>query len=255
MQLPQEINDLIIDHFCKDKPTLSRCALVSRAWVDRSQAHLFNFVLLEGNSLRLWVDKFSPSDGRIHSFVKNLVLFPPSNSFGYFREHALAFKRLEALTINGERIPRGFQLFPCTNWFSHLRDTLEYLQLEDVVFSPRIVAGFPRLGCLVVRYSALRRMDDTNEGDNTPAEADPHATFKGILEFSTLPNNSEITLLEAFLDYPLGYNDIRVGVTTYPGHSPGESINRLISRCSNTLEWLEIDFQDEKFCKSDSNQP
>ena len=115
MRLPQEIYDLIIDHFHKDKPTLRRCALVSRAWVDRSQAHLFYFVLLRGNSLRLWVDKFSPSDGRIHSFVKNLMVFPPSNSFGYFKEHALAFKRLEALTITGERIPRGFQLFPCTN--------------------------------------------------------------------------------------------------------------------------------------------
>lgn len=98
-------------------------------------------------------------------------------------------------------------------------------------------------------------MDDTNEGDNTPAEADPQGTFKGLLNFFTLPNNSEIALLEAFLDYPLGYDAIRVGVTTRVGRSPGESINRLISRCSSTLEYLEIDFQDGKLCKSNSNHP
>jgi hypothetical protein len=250
MQLPQEIYDLIIDHLREDRPTLSHCALVSRAWVHRSQAHFFRFVILGGPLLRLWVDKFSSSDGRIHSFVKILVLCPPSNPFEYFKGHALAFKGLESLAIKGVWSPRGFQLFPCIHWFSHLRDTLKSLHLENVVLSPRTIAEFPRLEFLVVQDSALHRVGDTNEGDNTPAGVDPHGAFKGSLAFYTQSKDLEIMLLEAFPDCPLGYDAIRIGVTGYTLHTLGGSINRLISRCSSTLEVLDIHFQDERLCKS-----
>ena len=249
MQLPQEIYDLIIDHLYKDRPTLSRCALVSRAWVDRSQTHFFRSVILKGKRLQLWVDKFSPSDGRIHSFVKILELWPPHNAFEYFKEHALAFKRLESLTIKGGRPPYRFQLFLRTHWFSHLRDSLRSLQLEDVVLSPRIIAGFPRLEFLVVRNSALHTMDDTNEGNNTLVEGNVHGAFKGSLAFYTQYGGSGILLLGAFPDCPLGYDAIRIGVTGNTWHSSGEPINRFISRCSSSLEVLDINFRDERLCK------
>ncbi|KAI0085774.1 hypothetical protein BDY19DRAFT_392007 [Irpex rosettiformis] len=44
--IPQELVDLIIDHFHNDFTTLHICAVVSRAWLYPARAHLFREVLL-----------------------------------------------------------------------------------------------------------------------------------------------------------------------------------------------------------------
>lgn len=130
-------------------------------------------------------------------------------------------------------------LFLYIHWFSHLRGTLESPQLKNVVFSPRIITGFPRLKSLVVQNSALHPLGDTNEGDNTPAKVDPHGAFKGSLRFFTQSKNLEIRLLEALPDWTLGCDAIRIGVTGDMRQSLGESINRLLFR-SSTLEVLDL---------------
>lgn len=45
--LPPELSDRILDHLYDDKPTLSLCSLVCRAWRDTAHFHLFRDVVLE----------------------------------------------------------------------------------------------------------------------------------------------------------------------------------------------------------------
>lgn len=44
--LPQELLDLVIDHFYDDLATLCHCALVARAWLQPAQTHLFRDIRL-----------------------------------------------------------------------------------------------------------------------------------------------------------------------------------------------------------------
>lgn len=260
MRLPQEICDLIIDHLNDDKPSLRCCALVSRGWVYRSQAHLFYLLILGDKLLRRWFDTFSPSDERIHSFVKTLVLYPSSDFLGnfvHFQEYVPAFKSLEHLLINGRMMPYECHQFPYIRWFGHLKHTLKVLQLESVTVNPHIVAGFPRLEFLLVRYSNLPSVHSVDGlDDDIPAKSDFYNAFKGTVGFDIHSWDSGVELLTAFADCPLGYDTMRIGVGAADGKRPAkEAINRLISRCSNTLEVLDIDFTDERFRESGPAQP
>lgn len=254
MRLPQEICDLIIDHLHDDKLSLRRSALVSRGWVYRSQAHLFYLLIFGRKLLRRWFDTFSPSDERIHSFVKFLKLCPSSDFFGDFvhlQEYAPAFKNLEHLLINGRTSRYEHHQFPCIRWFGHLKNTLKSLHLENAVVDPRIVAGFPRLEFLLVRSSKLPSVlsvDGIYElVDDIPAKSDFHDAFKGTVKFDIHSWDSETGLLAAFADCPLNYDTIRIDVKAAGRKkSAGNAINRLISRCSDTLEVLDINFADER---------
>ena len=263
MRLPQEICDLIIDHLHNDKPSLRHCALVARGWVYRSQVHVFYSLILGGKLLRRWFDTFSPSDERIHSFVKILALYPSSNFFANFprlQEYASAFKNLEHLLINGRTSPYECYQFPCIRWFGHLKNTLKSLQLENIAVNPHVVAGFPQLELLVVRCSRIPSVLSTDGivelGDDVPAKSNFQDAFKGTAEFDVHSWNPEVALFAAFADCPLGYDTIKIDVKPSEGKRPArKAINRLISRCSNTLEVLDINFAEERLRESGPAQP
>jgi len=259
MRLPQEIYDLIIDHLHNDKLSLRSCALVSRGWAYRSQVHIFYFLILRDERLRCWLDTFSPSDQRIHSLTKCLMLTLPANSspgeFTRFPAYASAFKNLRHLLINGRNSLHVSQQFPCIRWFGHLRNTLKSLELNSVAVNPCIIAAFPRLEFLSARCSRLPSAPDPDEG-GAIHESDLHDAFKGTLEFDIYSWNSGAGLLAAFAACPLGYDTIRIDARAADGTaSPLEAINGLTSRCSDTLEVLDIKLRFEQLCKSGPAQP
>lgn len=120
---------------------------------------------------------------------------------------------------------------------------------------PRIVAGFPRLKFLLVRSSKLPSVlsvDGIEElvGD-IPAKSDFHDAFKGTVKSCIHSWDSETGLLAAFADCLLGYDTIRIDVKATGGKKPArKAIDRLISRCSDTLEVLDINFADERLRES-----
>lgn len=125
------------------------------------------------------------------------------------------------------------------------------MKLEGVVADPRIIAGFPRLKFLLVGCSRLPSVHDTDEGDDIPTESDLRDAFKGSLEFDIYSWNFEVgRFVTAFADCPLGYDTIKIGVKS----TGGKEFNRLISRCSNTLEVLHLNFKSERLRESGSAQ-
>lgn len=96
-----------------------------------------------------------------------------------------------------------------------------------------------------------------NKGDDSPVEFIPRGAFKGTLELDCYSRSFEVGLFAEFAEYPLGYDtigiDAKAAITRR--ESTCEVINRLISRCSNTLEVLDINFRDEYLCKSGPSQP
>ncbi|KAJ7288695.1 hypothetical protein C8J57DRAFT_1494967 [Mycena rebaudengoi] len=76
IELPAELEELIIDHLHADTHALATCALVSRAWIVVSQYHLFGSVTLRliARSERFVLVSQSPL-ATISPFVRNLALF------------------------------------------------------------------------------------------------------------------------------------------------------------------------------------
>ena len=256
MLLPQEICDLIIDHLHEDKPSLHCCSLVSRGWVHRSRTHIFYFLVLGGRLWQRWIDTFSPSNLRIHSFVRGLKLCPPTGlDLAHLVEYLPAFRNLQYLYINGRNTVYRYQQFPCIRWFGHLRNTLKVLELNYVAINPRIIAGFPRLERLILRLVNVPPAGDPDENDDIP-ESDLRDAFRGSLTFQLFPRHSEVELFTAFADYPLNYDKIEICLL-YAGGGMFQAgvINRLISRCFDTLEVFDIRLRDEQCRKSGPTQP
>ena len=259
MQLPQEICDLIIDHLREDKQSLRHCSLISRGWVPRSQASLFYFLTLGSKLWQCWFGTFSPSNQRIHSLVKILILYlptgPSSVDFVSLAEYAPAFKNIEHLQTNGTSSLFAFQQFPYIRWFGHLKNDLKVLGLNGVAVNPRIIAGFPRLEHLFFQCSRMPSADDPNGGCDIP-DSDLRNAFRGSLAFDVFSCDTEAGLFTTLADYPLGYDKIRIDTrATRGGTFSADVINRLTSRCSDTLEVFDITLQDERPCKYGPTQP
>ena len=81
-------------------------------------------------------------------------------------------------------------------------------------------------------------MDGIDElGDDIPGKSDFHDAFRGTVKFDIRSWDSEVGLFAAFADFPLGYDTIRIDVKATDGKRPArKAINRLIFRCSSTLE-------------------
>lgn len=254
MRLPQEICDLIIDQLAEDNPTLCSCALVSKRWVHHSRVHLFRFIILGGKQLQTWLDTFSPSDERIHSLAKGLILSPPANgaplsNFLRIADYAPAFKNLEHFLLNGMDTLYQSQQFSFIRWFGHLRNTLKSLELCGTAVHPRIITAFPRLEYLLFQSCTLPSTDDPEDGDDIPEPSND--ALRGTLEFSVYSWDSEGGLFAVLSTYPLGYDTIKIDVKAVDGEMfPTDIINRLISCCSETLEVLDIKHRDDLLCKS-----
>jgi hypothetical protein len=143
-----------------------------------------------------------------------------------------------------------FQQSPCIRWFGHLGNTLKELELDPVAVNPRIIAEFPRLEYLLTRCARVPAVDDPDLGGNI-LESDLRDAFRGSLEFDIYSRDSGAVVFAAFADYPLSYDAIRIDVRAIDrGELLAEVINRLISRCSDTLGVLDIRLMNERTCKS-----
>lgn len=86
--LPQELSDIIIDHI-DDRPTLTSCALVNKAWMHYARFHIFRRVVAQYNAHKPGVTPKSESEygfltdiislgEDVTSLVREVHLTPPS---------------------------------------------------------------------------------------------------------------------------------------------------------------------------------
>lgn len=118
-KLPQEVIDAIVDQLRDDRTTLRRSSLVSRAWLERSQCHLFRTIRVVDGDPSHWHFR--------HNFV----------AFHRFLKHDASERvctRVHCLVIQGDQ---GSYDFPCR------------VVLDRALFA-LVLDKLPRLSSLIV---------------------------------------------------------------------------------------------------------
>ena len=230
-----EIFDLIVDHLHSGRNALKACCLVSKSWVPRARKHLFA-------SVQFWVEGGIP----IGSWMK---LFPdPSSSPAY---------HTRSLTINGRRAVTAASTDACawihsflhivkfevitTGWydgqvslvqFRALSRTLKSLSLYctsiplSEIFG--LICSFPLLEDLALHHWG----GDANEWA-TPSTS-PKLT--GSLQ---LYGENRFTA-KGLLGLPDGLHFSKI-ITRFPVGG-AKLVMGLVSACSDTLEFLCVDY-------------
>ena len=234
--LPPELFDLIVDHLC-DKPiALRACCLVSKSWIHRTRKHLFAYVEFDG---------FTPC---IQSWMR---AFPdPSNSPAHYTRSlsTRGFKSVTTAAMDARAWVRSFRHLVHLAVATHgaqdesrvslaqlkrLSPTLRSLHLCHYrIPLPEIIdliCSFPLLKDLSLIY--LWDECDT-DGWNVP----PSPKFTGSLDLTGEVN----TIARGLLELPGGLHFSEIKVTCADYHA--ESVMDLVSGCSDTLEYLYINF-------------
>jgi hypothetical protein len=240
MSLLPEILDLVVDHLHDDPATLETCCVVSKSWVPRTQRHLFahvEFDTLESHrAVDLWMKAFPDT----------------SNSPAHYTR-ALTIRGIPIVTAAGIDVDGWIRTFhnvvhlhldvfiwgadPASLAPSHrLSSTVRSLRLGSTSIPPSeifsFVCSFPLLEDL-----ALPAFTHENgiERWATPSTS-PRLT--GSLEFCNMLEGIG-SPVRRLLDLPSGPNFTK----TAPGYineADLRSTTDLVSRCSDTLEYLDV---------------
>jgi len=156
--LPAELISSIVDYLYDDRDALGACALVSRGFVARSQAHLFEHLGLrkgrcafdyERNSqgdidaMRRYIS--SDPDGPL-SYTRNLSIFPGSltqpQDLEEIYDHWTTFKNVRELQVHlfAAHFVQG-PLF-LSRYLSHFQPTLRRLHLQTSLENPKDLITF-----------------------------------------------------------------------------------------------------------------
>ena len=209
--LPPEIIDLIVGHLYYKRTTLKACCLVSKSWVPRARRHLFarvDFWLPQ--SIRSWVKAFpDPSNSPAHHTrtlrIDASVIIPMANS--NTRPLVRSFHLVTALSVRGWRRKGGS---------------------SEVV---HLICSFPLLKDLWLQFSVM----DSNIGANVWDAPSISPKLNGSL---VLKGDAVCPIIPRLLNLPGGLHFARITVSCSIKYA--ESIPDLVSRCSDTLESLQI---------------
>jgi len=227
--LPPEILDLIVDHLHDEPTTLRTCCFVSRSWVPRTRRHLFadiEFGAIVQPPIELWKKAFpDPSNSPAH-YTRNLSIYgvtvvtaANAGVGGWIP----AFQNIVHLRL--ERLDRA-SLIP----FYGLSPTIRSLHLTRCtveVFD--LISSFPFLEDL-----ALDDLHPESDADGWSAPVtSPKLT--GTLD---LCMRDARPVARRLLDLPGGLHFSRINTTF--SDDDADSVADLVSRCSDTLEFLNI---------------
>lgn len=241
LSLPLELLHLIVDHSCDESSTLKTCCLVSKSWVPRARRHLFAHI------------EFNSSESGERSIDSWIEAFPdPFNSPAHHTRR-LAIYGLTAITAAntyGQLWVRSFhsivELMVDTHWWDDgevslvslhgLSPTLKSLCVDrsslPLSEAFNLTCSFPLLEDLSLRsFPPQQRI--THDPMDAPSTS-PELTGSLLLKGDTLP------ITRRLLNLPGGLRFAKI--TMACSDASLESVVDLVSRCSDTLESLCIDY-------------
>jgi len=238
--LPQELADKIIDEVAKDPVlrtliiSLRACSLVSRAWVHRSQKHLFSKVVFEGTNFDYWCSDVRPGkDGpsrhvtHLHCDAGYPDVYP--DVFVDHGEYFSYFTNLRTLHLSGAGLHQVEYVFT----FMRLRSTVRSLALEkckmDINDLVTFLRPFTNLESLSIWDPLVPHTKKLEKRVRLP-------TLGGKLDLKLVPHPGVSSFLRELLLLPLAFCDI--ALRDHIGLA-GE-VNQLVTASRKTLTTLRF---------------
>jgi hypothetical protein len=269
--LPAELLLLIIDHLHDDWQALRACALVSRAFVVRSQEHLFERIRLgDWQDVMIYADEagetsvrgdfndmeryISPDPDGVLSYTRSLSIYTgdltePSDLDKIY-DHWAAFKNIRELQAHFYATRFLQEDSPTVSrYFSHFRLTLRCLTLGTILKNPEdlitFIAFFPLLEevsieCLTVFFS-VNSLPDCDSKEFNPDILPP---FKGSLRLHQFRGDDDF--LTGLAKVRLQYHTLSISdATTW---SVWTAFQEVITVCAPTLRVLNMARDTRKPC-------
>ena len=232
--VPQEIIDLIIDYLQDEPTTLKSCCLVSKAWIQRTRRYLFVNIKFHplGRRVGRWRITFPDPTGSPAHHTRNLSICHPQLITAADVNTLPTFCGVVRLNVDTDLwSDQRVSLVPLHGFSPVLRSlhlTFTSLPNPEIL---NLICSFPILEDLAL-VSRSRRHSDVRW--NAPLTS-PKLT--GSLELRLIEGIQSIT--NRLFCLPNGFNFTKI---TVPWLSQGDILStmRLVSRCSDTLESLDI---------------
>lgn len=235
-----EILDLVVDHLHADPETLRTCCLVSKAWIPRTRQYFFNLVKIRSRSVREWRENFPDPLNSPARHVRSLSVDLTNPISDADVNTLLTFRNVSRLDVGTtDRDDQTLSLVPLHGFcpaLESLRLSFSSLPSSEIF---DFTCSFPILQDLMfARCPTLILDSGTSILDsgtwNTPSTS-PRLT--GSLTLRLMGRIRHFTF--RLLDLPNGVHFRRI-VVEWMVPEDAESTMDLVSRCSDTLESLEI---------------
>ena len=249
--LPPEILDLIVDHLHDEPLTLKACCITSKAWIPRTRRHLFAHVRFDKFmfTFELWMNAFpDPSNSPAHHTQTLTILglklvAAASTDVGRWIR---AFCNVVHLTVN-----------PCDDWdggwgngqvsllpFHGVSPAIKSLSLDTISIPPSeifgLVCSFPLLEDFALN------MVRCEPGVDEWAAPLTSPRLTGSLKLSSVVGGIDRTARRLF-DFPNGLHFTEIVLVCVDG-ADFKLVTDLVSRCSSTLESLDVADQLPRTC-------
>jgi hypothetical protein len=231
--LPPNVTDYIIDLICDDPKTLQACCLVSKSWIPRSRAHIFNSVEFETSiQQEAWKKTFPIPQLSPAHLVRSLKL---SSLSACYSSSAEGDDWIQPFT-NVVRLELDSILIPSIPSCLHLSVKSLIVPCNFFLF-PRtldLIRSFPHLEDLdISKKPAYSGYFD--RGVHFRPSVETPSPFTGTLVIAAKPESVASSLLS--LQDGLRFREIVW--MPYP-RDKIEWAMALVERCSDTLEYFKI---------------
>jgi len=240
--LPPEIFDLIVDQLHYKPAALKACCLVSRSWIPRTRRHLFAHV------------EFDPVRHHFASWIRS---FPdPSNSPAH-HTHSLTIHRFPNGTTADTNVANYFRTFhnvvhlhfKFLYWTNHESPLVPFHGFSHRVRSLRLTHTSFEVFDLICSFPLLEDLEfvEFRPGSGTAEWSAPSTSPKltGSLDLRSM--GGIYLAIRRLLDFPDGLHFAGITASCFDGDF--ESLADLASRCSGTLEYLNL------YCFSPGESP
>ena len=229
--LPPEILDLIVDHLHDEPTTLKTCCAVSKSWVPRTRRHLFAQVEFDNSKsqIELWKKGFPDPSNSPAQYTRSLsargVLLITAGDVDVGSWISAFHNVVHLLLAYMDRT----SLLP----FYGLSSTVRSLSLINVPLDAfDLICPFPLLEDLaLVALFTLKHEDRWNAPLTSPK-------LTGTLDLKMFRRASSV--IRRLLVLPGGLHFSKITMT-FP-KKDAKSVTDLVSRCSDTLEFLTLSF-------------
>ena len=233
VMLPPEMLDFIVDHLYGDLRTLKACCIVSKSWIPRARRHLFVCVSFhaQASPIESWMKTFPDPPNSPAHYTRSLLFHDSSsitaaNASNWIR----AFCHIDALLLRAwDGVRFSFtHLHGLSPTLKSLFVACSFIPLSE--FSD-LVGSFPSLEDLSLTSTWVT---DPDGGWSVIPPVSPKFTGKLWLQ---APDRIQ-PVVQRLLGFPGGLHFFGIDVVFHEGET--ESVAKLLSRCSHTLESLVI---------------
>ena len=227
---PPEIFDLIIEYLYNDPTALKACCLVSRSWVPRTRKYLFADIRFHGgnSTIRSWMETFpDPSNSPAHHTRHLRIREPLPGKSAWIR----SFHHVKKLLVSASDRGTGETSLVVLHGLS---PTIRSFHLVHSSIPPseifNLICSFPLLEDLAIR---CRKGKSNIDGWVAPLTS---PKFTGTLHLIEDIHSTALLLLAL----PGGLHFTKIVIQLSVGDAG--SMTDLVSRCSDTLESLCVDY-------------